>query len=172
MIPDDLPVDLARIGEVLERHDVRYLVVGGMSGTFHAMVHYRTHDVDLLVHDGADNLDRLAAALTELGAVAIGSSGPAPISGADLAIASTQWDTQAGPVDVLITVAWTKESIVVYTEPRTWLYRDRRGAGRHDAGCVARRRDPDEGSRRSSQGSPRAPGASSAAWRPVPGACI
>lgn len=40
--PDDLPFDLARIGEVLEHHAVRYVVIGGMSGTFHGMVDYRT----------------------------------------------------------------------------------------------------------------------------------
>jgi hypothetical protein len=51
VIRDDLPFDLSRIGEVLERHCVRYVVVGGMSGTFHGMVDYRTKDVDLLVQE-------------------------------------------------------------------------------------------------------------------------
>ena len=60
--PDELPFDLARIGEVLERHVVRYVVIGRMSGTFHGMVDYRTKDVDLLVSENVDNLIRLAAA--------------------------------------------------------------------------------------------------------------
>jgi hypothetical protein len=44
VIPDDLPFDLTKIGEVLEQHNVRY-VVGGMSGAFHGMLDYRTKDV-------------------------------------------------------------------------------------------------------------------------------
>ncbi len=114
MIPDDLPFDLARIGEVLERHVVRYIVIGGMSGTFHGMVDYRTKDVDLLVQGSADNLGCLAAALTELGAVPLGTADRRPIIGAELGVASTQWDTDAGPIDVLVTAAWSNESIVVY----------------------------------------------------------
>ncbi len=81
VIPDDLPFDLARIGEVLDGHAVRYVVIGGMSGTFHGMVDYRTKDVDLLVHESADNLGRLAAALTELEAVPAGTTDRRPITG-------------------------------------------------------------------------------------------
>jgi hypothetical protein len=101
VIPDDLPFDLTKIGEVLEQHNVRYLVIGGMSGAFHGMVDYRTKDVDLLVQNSAANLDCLAAALTQLGAVPHGTTDRWPIIGAELAAASTQWDTDAGPVDVL-----------------------------------------------------------------------
>ena len=32
--------------DVLERHGVRYVLIGGVSGTFHGMVEYRTKDVD------------------------------------------------------------------------------------------------------------------------------
>jgi hypothetical protein len=95
VIPDDLPFDLARIGEVLERHAVRYVVIGGTSGTFHGMVDYRTKDVDLLVQENADNLVRLAAVLTELHAVPAGTTDHQPITGADLGLSSTQWDTDA-----------------------------------------------------------------------------
>ena len=114
VIPHDLPFDLARIGEVLMYHAVRYVVIGGMSGTFHGMVEYRTKDVDLLVDESADNLNRLAAALTDLGAVPSGTTDHRPITGADLGIASTQWDTDAGPIDVLVTATGPNESIVVY----------------------------------------------------------
>jgi hypothetical protein len=31
VIPDDLPFDLTKIGEVVEQHNVRYVVIGGMS---------------------------------------------------------------------------------------------------------------------------------------------
>jgi predicted nucleotidyltransferase len=113
---DDLPFDLAKIGELLEQHDVRYVVIGGMSGAFHGMVDYRTKDVDLLVHNTIVNLDRRAAALTELGAVPLGTDDRRAILGTELQAASTQWDTDAGPVDVLVTAAWSNESIVVYSD--------------------------------------------------------
>ena len=65
MIQDDLPFALARIGEVLEQHSVRYVVIGGMSGMFHGMVDYRTKEpADVLLSDAAvradvDDLDAL-----------------------------------------------------------------------------------------------------------------
>ena len=116
MIQDGLPFDLARIGEVLERHSVRYVVIGGMSGTFHGMVDYRTKDVDLLVQQSASNDASLAAALTELRAVPLGTSDRRSIIGADLDAGSTQWETDAGPIDVLVTAAWSSDSIVVYRD--------------------------------------------------------
>jgi hypothetical protein len=39
-----------------------------------------------------------------------------PITGEDLAIGSTQWDTDAGPIDVLVTAAGPNDSIVVYED--------------------------------------------------------
>ena len=116
MIPRDLPFDLARIGEVLEQHAVRYVVIGGMSGTFHGMVEYRTKDIDLLVQHTTENLACLAAALTELRAVPLGTNDDRLIVGADLGAASTQWDTDAGPIDVLVTAAWSNDSIVIYSD--------------------------------------------------------
>lgn len=79
------------------------------------MVNYRTQDVDLLVQESADNLDRLARALTDLRAVPAGTTDRRAIDGEDLTNASTQWDTDAGPVDVLVTAAWANESFVVYS---------------------------------------------------------
>jgi hypothetical protein len=116
VIPDDLPFDLARIGEVLQHHAVRYVVIGGMSGTFHGMVEYRTKDVDLLVQETNDNLGRLATALSELGAVPLGTTDRRPLTADDLGVGSTQWETDAGPVDVLVTAAWTNGSIVAYSD--------------------------------------------------------
>ena len=57
-----------RIFEALVRHDVRFIVVGGMSAVLHR-VPVLTEDVDI-VHDRADdNVGRLVVALTELDAV-------------------------------------------------------------------------------------------------------
>ena len=57
-----------RLIEVLVRHEVRFIVVGGVAAVLQR-VPVNTEDFDL-VHDRArDNVDRLVAALAELGAV-------------------------------------------------------------------------------------------------------
>lgn len=66
------------------------------------------------LYKGVPKISTVAAALTELGAVPVGTADRRPIIGAELGVASTQWDTDAGPIDVLVTAAWSNESIVVY----------------------------------------------------------
>ena len=57
-----------RLIEVLDRHEVRFIVVGGVAAVLQR-VPVNTQDFDL-VHDRArDNVERLLAALAELGAV-------------------------------------------------------------------------------------------------------
>lgn len=59
--------DPRRIFEVLQRHRVDYVVIGGLAVVAHG--HTRnTRDVDLMAGQDAGNLDRLAQALRELGA--------------------------------------------------------------------------------------------------------
>lgn len=52
--------------EVLERHDVAYVVVGGFAALLHG-ARRPTVDIDVVPDTSRDNLRRLAAALTELG---------------------------------------------------------------------------------------------------------
>jgi predicted nucleotidyltransferase len=74
-----------RIFETLARHDVRFVIVGGMSAVLHR-VPVVTEDVDI-VHDRAeDNVERLVLALEELDAVYRGDPrrirpGPTHLSG-------------------------------------------------------------------------------------------
>jgi hypothetical protein len=112
------PFDLARIAEVLDRHAVRYVTIGGASGMLHGVVDYLTRDVDVLIRDDQENLARLAAALTELGAVSDG-----PITAADF-VGNTQWETNAGPVDVLVVAVGPNETVLLYAdiEPRTVFF--------------------------------------------------
>lgn len=57
-----------RLIDAFARHDVRYIVVGGVAAVLHR-VPINTQDFDV-VHDRADdNVQRLLAALAELGAV-------------------------------------------------------------------------------------------------------
>jgi hypothetical protein len=57
--------DLRRLIEVLDRHGVEYLLVGGAAATAHG-AERPTDDADCVVSRGRENLDRLAAALREL----------------------------------------------------------------------------------------------------------
>ena len=52
---------------VLERHDVRYVLIGGLAAILHGAAHLTT-DVDIVPEEEVRNLERLSAALTELGA--------------------------------------------------------------------------------------------------------
>ncbi|HSK90492.1 MAG TPA: hypothetical protein VK875_04185 [Euzebyales bacterium] len=57
-----------RILRVLTEHGVRFVLVGGIAATVHGSPSV-TYDIDLAPEQSPDNLERLAAALTELGAV-------------------------------------------------------------------------------------------------------
>ncbi len=51
----------------LDRHGVRYILIGGMAGVLYGAP-YVTNDVDIVPQDGPDNLERLSAALDEVNA--------------------------------------------------------------------------------------------------------
>ncbi|SDC39407.1 hypothetical protein [Nocardioides lianchengensis] len=59
--------DPAAIVEVLNEHGVRYVVIGGYAATVHGAAR-PTLDIDVTPEQSAGNLDRLAAAMRELGA--------------------------------------------------------------------------------------------------------
>ena len=103
------PFDLARIVEVFNRHGVSYLAIGGVSGFLHGMVFYVTQDVDMMVRSGRENLERILRALGELGAdVTTATIG-------DLEV-NTQWETQSGPLDILLTAVGPNETVITFSE--------------------------------------------------------
>ena len=55
----------AAILAALERHGVRYVLIGGLAANAHG-VRRTTRDVDIIVDRGRDNLERLAEAAREL----------------------------------------------------------------------------------------------------------
>jgi hypothetical protein len=57
--------DPRAIFELLERHEVRYVVIGGVAAILHGAAHVTT-DVDVVPQDGRDNLERLSDALKEI----------------------------------------------------------------------------------------------------------
>jgi hypothetical protein len=108
--PGSNAFDLDRIVEALAVHDVIYVVIGGTSGLLHGVVEHVTRDVDVLIRSDLENRDRLARALTDLGAVS-----DHPINAQDFA-GNTQWETDAGAVDVLVTATGPAETIFVYAD--------------------------------------------------------
>jgi hypothetical protein len=91
------PLDVSRMLEALARHEVRYVVVGGIAAILHGWPG-ATADLDILGAFEPDNFDRLAAALRDLGATGEGWSGEP-----DTIASATAWalDTDAGPIDLL-----------------------------------------------------------------------
>jgi hypothetical protein len=64
---DDAPTDPLEIFRLLNAHNVDYLIIGGVA--VQAYGHVRTtQDVDVVVAPDVENLERLAAALGQLGA--------------------------------------------------------------------------------------------------------
>jgi hypothetical protein len=59
------PFDPARLLEVLSRHGVDYVLIGGLAGALHGSP-AATNDADICPARTPDNLSRLAAALVEL----------------------------------------------------------------------------------------------------------
>lgn len=101
--------DPERLLAVLHRHDVEFVLIGGLAAVVHGSP-LPTTDVDVTPSRDADNLDRLAAALVELDA-RIRTADPDgvvfPIDGAFLAAQARMLNltTNAGDLDVAFTPA-------------------------------------------------------------------
>jgi aminoglycoside-2''-adenylyltransferase len=63
-MPDFKPDEILA---VLDRHEVRYVLIGGLAAVLYGAAHVTT-DVDIVPEEARTNLDRLAAALKELNA--------------------------------------------------------------------------------------------------------
>jgi len=121
---DGPPHDLRRLIEVLDRHDVEYLLVGGVAALAHG-AERPTDDADCVVRRGRDNLDCLAAALRELNArLRVGGMTdaearllPVQLDAAVLEAAGmSTWMTDAGPFDVLAGLEALDGRMVPYEE--------------------------------------------------------
>lgn len=61
-------LDAPRIVEVLNRHQVAYVVIGAYAAQLHGAPIRKTEDIDVTPSRARENLDRLSQALKELGA--------------------------------------------------------------------------------------------------------
>jgi len=99
----DPEFDPQPILEVLVRHDVDFVVIGGLAGTAHGSA-YITYDVDVAYERSMANLERLAEALGELGATLRGAPPGLPflLDAATLrAGLNFTFDTTFGSLDIL-----------------------------------------------------------------------
>jgi hypothetical protein len=122
--PDGPPHDLQRLIEVLDCHEVEYVVVGGAAAYAYG-ARRRTDDADCVVSRNRANLERLAAALRELHArLRVGGMSDAearalPVqidaTSLDLAGMST-WMTDAGGFDILAGLEAADGHLVPYDE--------------------------------------------------------
>jgi hypothetical protein len=104
-------LDLPRLVEVLDRHKVVYILIGGLAAVYHGSP-FPTEDADIIPRTDPTNLTRLAAALAELGARVRTDSEPAglPFACDAESLAAVQtWNftTGAGDLDVTFEPAGT-----------------------------------------------------------------
>ena len=109
-LPDQSRPDVPRIIEVLDRHGVNYLVIGGVATQAYG-AERPTGDFDCLVRRTGENFDRLASAMRELKArlrvegLTDEESAALPVRLDGLTFSRTQistWATDAGHLDVLV----------------------------------------------------------------------
>lgn len=89
--------------EVLVRHEVDFVLIGGLAGTALGSA-YITYDLDLAYERSQANLERLAAALTELGATLRGSPPNLPFQPDTETLRAGMnftFDTRFGSLDIL-----------------------------------------------------------------------
>jgi len=91
--------------DALARHEIDYVIVGGIAAMHHGATR-RTDDLDICPRWSAENLDRLAAALRELGAeLAVAPSETIPVPVIDGVLLGRMevatWQTRFGRFDVL-----------------------------------------------------------------------
>lgn len=100
-VPDAKPLDAEHIFAALDAHEVEYVVVGGIAVQVHGHVRM-TNDVDLIPSPAPENFERLAKALTELGARVLNPGGE-HLNDARMLPRATLWQlsTRHGDIDVL-----------------------------------------------------------------------
>jgi hypothetical protein len=108
-LTSDRRTDWLRITECFDQHGVEYLIVGGVGAQLHGATR-PTSDFDSLPKTSEENLDRLARALSELGAylrverlsVEDARALPVQLDGDTLArLDISTWSTDSGDLDVL-----------------------------------------------------------------------
>jgi hypothetical protein len=96
-------LQLRQLLEVLDRHAVDFIVIGGIAGVVHGSA-YPTYDFDVLYARDEQNLERMAAALLELGVKLRGAPPDLPFHPDARTLAAGNnftFETEFGPLDIL-----------------------------------------------------------------------
>lgn len=107
-----MELDLPRLFEVLDRHKVAYILIGGLAAVYHGSP-FPTEDADITPQTDRANLTRLAAALRELHVRVRTDSEPEGLPfacDADSLAAVQMWNltTDAGDLDLSFEPAGTR----------------------------------------------------------------
>jgi predicted nucleotidyltransferase len=102
---DDLgpSLEVKKLLQALDRHGVEFIVIGGVAGLAHGSS-YPTFDLDVIYARDASNLERLAAALAEIGVSLRGAPADLPFTPDARTLengANFTFDTEWGSFDIL-----------------------------------------------------------------------
>ncbi len=108
---------------LFQKYRVRYLIIGGLAFTYHAVPRY-TKDIDLWLDSNADNVARANRALTEFGSPALLDAGK-PDEILQIGIAPNRIDLLRGIRGVRFESAWKKRISSSYGAARAkWIHLD------------------------------------------------
>ncbi len=120
-----------------ERHDVRYIVIGGIAAILHG-VPRATFDLDLLIEATPQNAARLLAALAEAGLGTAALTNPADLLAHEITVFRdrVRIDVQTATPGLVFREAWLRREIMVFEGQRFFvagkadLIASKRAAGR------------------------------------------
>lgn len=153
--PDEPALDPARAFGALSRFEVEFVLVGGLAAQARGATRV-TRDLDICPAWTTENLERLAAALKQLGArikIGEGSIDTLEVALDAKTISNLKigaWRTVAGDIDVLLGIPSVSRFELARYQRAGQRAGSRRCRGR---GRLSRRPIPLEGDRRSAQGS-------------------
>ena len=112
--------DFEDILDLFARHEVRYLIVGGLAFIFHAKPRY-TKDIDLWIDSDLDNVERANRALAEFGSPEMLSIDD-PNEVLQLGAAPNRIDLLRDVVALSFAEAWPRRIVSHYgRSPANWI---------------------------------------------------
>ncbi len=122
MTLDDLgpSLQIKELLQSLDRHGVEFIVIGGVAGLAHGSS-YPTYDLDILYVREASNLERLAAALLEIGVALRGAPADLPFTPDARTLengANFTFDTKWGSFDILADAAGMRDYAAMRADAR------------------------------------------------------
>lgn len=116
----DVVQDFQDILELFARHDVRYLIVGGLAFIFHAKPRY-TKDIDLWVDPDSENVERANRALEEFGSPSLMTVDD-PQEILQLGVAPNRIDILRDTIEFSFAEAWSRRIESHYgSAPANWI---------------------------------------------------